>query len=288
VATVRANGIDFRVNRYRTGPEGDRPIIVFIHGLAVDHSGWSFTLGMPLATTAEVITYALRGHGHSQFVPSGYRLADHADDLIALLDAMGITEPVHLVGGSYGGAVAVVAAIEWPDRVASLFLLDAQLPVPGWTDLFLGPLERISDAMRDDNYSIEQVMQLFDLTSKRKASLLVNRGKRLLHETTLLDDLRTEPPIDPADFARVRCPVLGVYGEQSEIRDMADMLPTLFPHAEVHITPGADHRATFLRPAELRALIRRFVGLGDEPGDRSDEPGDGPGGEPLVRAAGGG
>jgi pimeloyl-ACP methyl ester carboxylesterase len=263
VATVHAKGIDFRVNRYRTGPGGERPVIVFIHGLAVDHSGWSFTLGMPLATSAEVVTYALRGHGHSQLVPSGYRVADHADDLIALLDAMDITAPVHLVGGSYGGAVAVVAAIERPDRIASLFLLDAQLPVPGWTDLFLGHLERISDAMRDESYSLEQVMQLFDLTSKRKASLLVNRGKRLLHETTLLDDLRSEPPLDRADFARVRCPVLGVYGEHSEIHNMAEMLPTLVPHAEVHITPGADHKATFLQPAELRALIRRFVGLDD-------------------------
>jgi pimeloyl-ACP methyl ester carboxylesterase len=263
VATVHANGIDFRVNRYRTGPEGVRPVIVFIHGLAVDHSGWSFTLGMPLATSADVVTYALRGHGHSELVPAGYRLTDHAGDLIALLDAMDITQPVHLIGGSYGGAVAVVAAIERPDRIASLFLLDAQLPVPGWTDLFLGHLERISDAMRAESYSLEQVMQLFDLTSKRKATLLVNRGKRLLHETTLLDDLRTEPPLDAAEFARVRCPVLGVYGEHSEIHDMAEMLPRLVPHAEVHITPGADHKATFMQPAELRGLIRRFVGIDD-------------------------
>lgn len=260
MATVHANGLDFRVNRYRTGPEGPRPIIVFIHGLAVDNSGWSFTLGMPLATSADVITYALRGHGHSELVPSGYRVADHARDLIALLDAMGITEPVHVVGGSYGGAVGVVAAIERPDRIASLFLIDAQLPVPGWTDLFLPPLERVAEALRGD-YTLEQVMQLFDLTSRRKASLLVQRGKRLLHETTVIEDLRTEPPLEPADFARVRCPVLAVYGERSEIHDMAELLPTLVPHAEVHITPGADHKQTFLQPAALRTLIRRFVGL---------------------------
>lgn len=265
MATVNANGIDFSVNRYRTGPDGPRPVIVFIHGLAVDNSGWSFTLGMPLATSAEVITYALRGHGRSQFVRSGYRLADHADDLVALLDAMGIDEPVHVVGGSYGGAVGIVAAIAHPDRIASLFLIDAQLPVPGWTDLFLGHLERIAEALKGE-YTLDQVMQLFDLTSRRKASLLVQRGKRLLLETTLIDDLRTEPPLAPTDFARVRCPVLAVYGEQSEIHDMAEMLPTLVPHAEVEITPGADHKATFLQPAELRALIRRFVGLTETPG----------------------
>jgi pimeloyl-ACP methyl ester carboxylesterase len=281
VATVHANGIDFRVNRYRTGPGGERPIIVFIHGLAVDHSGWSFTLGMPLATSAEVVLYALRGHGHSQFVPSGYGVADHAGDLIALLDAMDISAPVHLVGGSYGGAVAIAAAIERPERIASLFLIDAQLPVPGWTDLFLGPLERIAEALRGD-YSLEQVMQLFDLTSRRKASLLVKRGERLLHETTLLDDLRNEMPLDAADFARVQCPVLGVYGEHSEIHDMAAQLPKLVPHAEVHITPGADHKQTFLQPAELRGLIRRFVSL---PSPETDGDGDGDG-DTLVGSRG--
>lgn len=262
MATVHANGIDFRVNRYRTGPEGPRPVVVFVHGLAVDNSGWSFTLGMPLATSADVVTYALRGHGHSQLVPSGYRLSDHAGDLVALLDALDITEPVHVVGGSYGGAVGIVAAIAHPDRIASLFLIDAQLPVPGWTDLFLGHLERIAESLQGD-YSLDQVMQLFDLTSRRKARLLVERGKRLLLDTTLIEDLRTEPPVDPADFARVRCPVLAVYGEQSEIRDMADQLPALVPHAEVVLTPGADHKATFLQPGELRTLIRRFVGLPD-------------------------
>lgn len=269
MATVHANGIDFRVNRYRTGPEGPRPVIVFIHGLAVDNSGWSFTLGMPLATSADVVTYALRGHGRSQLVGSGYRLADHAEDLIALLDAMGIDEPVHVVGGSYGGAIGIVAAIAHPDRIASLFLIDAQLPVPGWTDLFLGHLERIAEALQGE-YTLDQVMQLFDLTSRRKASLLVQRGKRLLLDTTLLDDLRAEPPLGPDDFARVRCPVLAVYGEQSEIRDLAELLRTLVPHADVELTPGADHKATFLQPAELRTRIRRFVGLGEATGPDDD------------------
>jgi 3-oxoadipate enol-lactonase len=263
VATVHANGIDFRVSRYRTGPEGERPVVVFIHGLGVDHSGWSFTLGMPLATSAEVVVYALRGHGHSQFVASGYRVVDHVGDLVALLDALELTAPVHLVGGSYGGAIGVVTAIEHPERVASLFLIDAQLPVPGWTDLFAEPLQRVSDALRD-GYSIEQVMQVLHLTSRRKAAAVAERGARLLHHTTLLDDIRAEPALPPEDFARIRCPVMAVYGENSEIHHMAGRLPELVPQAKVHIVTGADHRETFLQPNEIRALIRDFVGLGDE------------------------
>ena len=81
MATVHANGVDLRVNRYRIGPDGTRPVVVFVHGLGiVDHSGLAFTLGMPLADEAETVLYALRGHGHSQVTPSGYRVADHVTD----------------------------------------------------------------------------------------------------------------------------------------------------------------------------------------------------------------
>ena len=102
MATVHANGVELRVNRYRVGNDGldsGRPVVVFVHGLGiVDHSGLAFTLGMPLATDAETILYALRGHGHSQVVASGYRIADHVADLVGLLDDLGVAEPVHLVG----------------------------------------------------------------------------------------------------------------------------------------------------------------------------------------------
>jgi pimeloyl-ACP methyl ester carboxylesterase len=121
----------------------------------------------------------------------------------------------------------------------------------------------VSDALRD-GYSIEQVMQVLHLTSRRKAAAVAERGARLLHHTTLLDDIRAEPALPPEDFARIRCPVMAVYGENSEIHHMAGRLPELVPQAKVHIVTGADHRETFLQPNEIRALIRDFVGLGDE------------------------
>jgi pimeloyl-ACP methyl ester carboxylesterase len=90
VATVHTNGVELRVNRYWVGPrDEDRPVVVFVHGLGiVDHSGLSFTLGMPLANVADVVLYALRGHGRSEVPPTGYRLDDHVADLAGLLDAL--------------------------------------------------------------------------------------------------------------------------------------------------------------------------------------------------------
>lgn len=259
MATVRANGVDLRVNRYRVGPEGERPVVVFLHGLGiVDHSGLSFTLGMPLAADADVLLYALRGHGHSETPPSGYRLGDHVADLLALLDAVGLTAPVHLVGCSYGGAITTVTAIRHPERVASLFLLDPLLPVGGWTRHILPTMEQAAALLRD-GYSVDDVMAALGLTSRRKASAVAERAHRLLIGTTLLEDLRLETAVEPEDFARLRCPVEAVFGDESEMHPFAARLRDLVPAATVHTIAGADHLRIFGHTSELGALIRRFV-----------------------------
>jgi pimeloyl-ACP methyl ester carboxylesterase len=259
MATVRANGVDLRVNRYRVGPEDERPVVVFLHGLGiVDHSGLSFTLGMPLAADADVLLYALRGHGHSETPPSGYRLSDHVDDLVALLDAVGLTAPVHIVGCSYGGAIATLTAIHNPKRVASLFLLDPLLPVAGWTSHILPTLEQAAAMLRRDP-SPEEVMAALGLTSRRKAMAVSERAHRLLVGTTLLDDLRLESALGAEDFARLCCPVEAVFGDESEMHPFAARLLALVPDATVHTIAGADHLRIFGHTGELGTLIRSFV-----------------------------
>ena len=259
MATVHTNGVDLRVNRYRVGHSGGKPVVVFVHGLGiVDHSGLAFTLGMPLATDAETILYALRGHGRSQVVASGYRVADHVADLIGLLDTLAGAEPVHLVGCSYGGAVTLTAAARHPGRVASLFLIDPVLPVDGWPDRILAMLEPAAAQLAGD-YTVEDVMAALGGVSRRKAAAVAQRAERLLVHTSLLDDVRGEEPLAERDFARIGCPVTVVYGDRSEMLPQADALALLLPHARVELIDGADHLSVFGHTRELGALIRQSV-----------------------------
>lgn len=261
MATVHTNGVDLRVNRYRVGPEGPRPIIVFVHGLGiVDHSGLSFTLGMPLAPDADAILYALRGHGHSEVVPAGYRVVDHTADLLGLLDALDVDVPVHLVGCSYGGAVAIATAVRHPQRVASLFLIDPVVPVDGWPQRILPMLESAAAQLRGD-YTIEDVMAALGGVSRRKAAAVAERAERLLLATTVLDDVRAEVALGDDDFARLTCPVLAVYGDRSEMFPLGDELQARVPGARIHVVPGADHLSVFGHTRELVDQIRAFVGL---------------------------
>jgi pimeloyl-ACP methyl ester carboxylesterase len=269
---IHANGLDFHVNRFRTRGEGDRPIVVCVHGLAVvDNAASCFTFGFHLAKAAEVYSYDLRGHGRSDMPATGYRVTDHVDDLLALLDALDITEPIHLMGFSYGGAVATVAALRAPERMRSLTLLDGHVPVTGWEDSLFKSVrvfqvwedEARALGLADDDIEqmvILRVRQEYGLPPRRAAAI-TKRVRRLFTSTTLRQDMAREAVYDKNDFSRIDCPVLGIYGDQSDLYWLTDRLPELIPDVTLHTIKGADHLGVFWRLEETRPIVCQALGL---------------------------
>lgn len=263
--TLQVNGVRLRVSRYTApvsdepGPDEQLPVVVFVHGLMVDHSGLGFTLGMPLSRGADVVLYDLRGHGRSESVRSGYRVADHVADLVALLDELAIKGPVHLVGGSYGGAVVVRTALDHPDRVASLSFIEGLVPHEGWGALVARVLERAAEGLRGE-VTAEQAMAVLQFASARRALGVATRARQLILGTTLLEDVRAEAPLGPEAYATLSCPVLGIYGDRSDIYSVTELLREA-PAAEILTVPGADHVGVFWRTRLLKRLIGEHIGV---------------------------
>jgi 3-oxoadipate enol-lactonase len=102
---------------------GDQPArVVLIHSLALDRSVWD-GVAERLASQAAVLTYDCRGHGASSRVPGPYSVDLFADDLAALLDAVGWDTAV-VAGASMGGSVAQAFATRYPERISGLGLMD--------------------------------------------------------------------------------------------------------------------------------------------------------------------
>lgn len=273
---VSANGLNFHVNRFRSGPPGDRPVVVCIHGFAVvDNAATALLLGFHLAKHAEVITYDLRGHGRSDQPPSGYTIEDHASDLFAVLDALDIEVPVHLIATSYGGAIAMAAAIRHPDRLASVTLLDGAVPVADWVDNVVAQVYDFETWMREAEAqgktaeeleaaiirrATKKAMDEHGVT-RRRAQATAQRVAKLFHRTSVRDDFKAERAYSREEFARVTCPVLGIYGDKSDLYKLTDMLPDLLSDVTLHTIPGADHLDVYWRLEETRPLIREFIGL---------------------------
>ena len=106
----------------RQGPP-DGPAIILLHGFS--DSSFSFSRVMPLLPAEfHVIAPDLRGHGHSARPARGYRIGDHAGDVLRMMDLMSIPKAT-IVGHSMGSFVAQAIAERAPQRVSRLMLLSS-------------------------------------------------------------------------------------------------------------------------------------------------------------------
>lgn len=104
-----------------------RGTVVAVHGLTANHTCW-YPLAGALVPGWRFIAYDLRGRGDSDKPEHGYGLAEHARDLGALLDHLGLARAT-VMGHSLGAAIAVWFAAHHPERVERLVLVDGGLDV---------------------------------------------------------------------------------------------------------------------------------------------------------------
>lgn len=103
-----------------TRGDADGPAVLFLHGLSDSLHSWDPVLDvMPADVYSVAIT--CRGHGDADRPLAGYRVAQLADDVAAVMTAIGVERAV-IVGHSMGAAVAPEVARRHPDRVAGLVL----------------------------------------------------------------------------------------------------------------------------------------------------------------------
>ena len=116
---IRANGIE--INYRVDGPEG-APWVTMSNSLGTSHRMWDPQ--MPAFTKQyRVLRYDKRGHGETEVAPGPYSFELLADDVLALLDALGVSR-THFVGLSMGGMTGMTMALRRPGVLRTLVLCD--------------------------------------------------------------------------------------------------------------------------------------------------------------------
>ncbi|MBN1243500.1 MAG: alpha/beta fold hydrolase [Spirochaetales bacterium] len=98
--------------------------VVLLNGIAMSIAHWKPVAAALAAAGFRVLCHDFRGQLLSDKGAGPYSLEMHARDLAALLDALGIGGRVHLLGTSYGAEVALAFARDFPERSASLCMVD--------------------------------------------------------------------------------------------------------------------------------------------------------------------
>ncbi|MFI6844413.1 alpha/beta fold hydrolase [Kitasatospora sp. NPDC050467] len=243
-----------RCHVQRLAPSDGRPpaaTAVLVHGLLTDSmASHYFTIAPTLAAAGlDVLMYDQRGHGRSGRPPTGYRLESFVDDLALLLDRSAVTRPVHLLGNSFGGTVAFGLAVRRPAAVASILAIESEPASRAWSVKLDGILRRAGTELLDE----ATLAWVADRRGPHTARLARSAG-RLLAATSLARDIPASRLPGEAELRTIRCPVLAVYGTESDLAEQAAWLDDLLPDCRSTFVSGHDHSVLVENPVVVGEL----------------------------------
>jgi pimeloyl-ACP methyl ester carboxylesterase len=246
---------------YTDDGSGDLPLLL-VHGWGSDSHEWTWHLP-GLAARHRVIAVDLRGHGYSSVPAGGFRPRDLAEDLVHLLDHLGIG-PVVAVGHSMGAQVVSILAVEHPERAKALVCVD---PGYGYSPEVAATFPAMVKALTADAGAALRIDE-WCYTPATPPMLRQWHTRRLLAMPphvlaeafagmfTDAGQIGVRPASDEY-LSRRDCPVLGLWFDPAR----SAWEESLFKHpASKTVTwPGSGHRLHEERPGEFLLVVDQWI-----------------------------
>ena len=254
-ATIHDLNVNYEV-------QGDGPPLFFLHGLGSSGRDWSPQVAA-FRDRYECITYDVRGHGRSGKPPGPYSMAQFAADAAGLLDHLK-RPSANLVGLSLGGMIAFQMAVDFPERVNSMIIINSGPAVVAktfkekvalWQRKYMFRLlsmERIGKAIGGRLFPDEDQAELRAQFVARWAE---NDKPAYLEATkaaigwSVLDHITT-----------IATPTLVIAADQDYTPVAAkEAYVSQMPHAELVVVPDARHAVAYAQPEKVNPLIAAFL-----------------------------
>lgn len=243
--------------------------VVLLHGFPLDRQMWDAQIGS-LAQEFHVIAPDLRGFGKSTIDPAsveaGVGMDQYAADVIAVLDALSVTQPVVLVGFSMGGYIAWQVALKHRQRLRGLVLCDTR--AAGDTEEAAAGRRKMAGAvlaagnaepslvMLDKLLAPETHEQRPDIVAAVKAMMLRQSPESIAAAQRGM--ARREDVRD--NLWEIKCPCLCLVGLADAIAKPAEMqeIATTLPDARLVEVAGG-HMSPMENADAVTAAIREFA-----------------------------
>jgi pimeloyl-ACP methyl ester carboxylesterase len=246
--------------------EGKGPCVILGHCSSASYKEW-----LPLIQTLKedwrVLAPDFIGYGQSDPWPIEKPFSIDADVQVLLSLAKKTKGPLHLVGHSYGAALALEGARKLGKRVKSLTLVE---PVsfhllrlegrPEWKDverLGISVLDPV--AKGDDRKAAAAFMSYWLgrwrwwLSPERFKNAIATTIPKVALEFSIAIDVQTTI----RDYAEIEAPTLLIVGSKTRAptRAVIELLGDALPNAKVEVLKGAGHMSPFTHPSELNRMI---------------------------------
>lgn len=255
---------------YETRGSGEP--LIFISGMAGDHSAWDMQLSSH-AKHYTCVTFDNRGIGGSADAAKGYSAETYtpellADDVARLMDALGIGK-AHIVGASMGGVIAQAFALSHPQRMVSLSLHSTFARVNGKmrcrfeTELFLLKKVEVIDVLTSLAPLIwsertlserSHIIENFRASRKTKGMPVSKEVYELQGQAIMKTDFLSR-------LGQITVPVLITTGTDDGLvpPEESRLIHKAIPGSEYHLFSGCGHAVTFENPRGFNLVSLRFL-----------------------------
>lgn len=245
--------------------------LVLLNGIAMTAVSWE-VVARPLAEHYRVIRCDFRGQLMTPSPPPD-DVADHAEDVVALLDDLGI-EKAHIVGTSFGGVVGTLVASRHPDRVRSLITIasadgfDEAMAdeVARWRAACVASIEssdrgHLSDILEPVVYSPAWVEAHKAERAQRRAQISALPDQWFRGLIGLLDSAHSLRLRE--ELHRVRCPTLVIAAELDGFvpLDRARGFAEAIDGASFRLIEKAGHAVVVEQPRRIVGMCLEFLSL---------------------------
>lgn len=255
--TMRVRDVDLY---YEVTGEG-QPLL-FIHGLGSSGRDWELQMAA-FSDRYHVITFDLRGHGRSNKPPGPYTVPMFAADTTELMKALGIA-PAHVVGLSLGGAVAFQLAVDVPEVVRSLVVVNFG------PELVLRTFkERLALWQRHAIVRLIGMRKMGEILSKHLFPKPEHEEIRLVFvgrwaendKRAYLDALRSVVGWSVVErLGTIQCPTLLIAADQDYTPvSVKEACVAQIPHAELVVIPDSRHATPMEQPEKFNAALMEFL-----------------------------
>jgi pimeloyl-ACP methyl ester carboxylesterase len=270
--SIDANGVT--ISYTRTG--GAKPVVVLAHGVTDTGLCWS-ALARELEHDYDLIMVDARGHGQSDGPEGSYGPDVQAEDLAALITALGLERPA-VLGHSMGAGTALVLAGTHPELVGSILLED---PPAWWTEWYDTPDARdLVTGMKARALNYKTLTRDELIAAGREghpawsdAELQPWADSKIAFSPNVLAvfEPNNRANVDwPATLGNISCPVLLIMADAERggiiTQERADALHAMVPQTEVAYIAGAGHniRREQFRPyvEVVREFLKAHTGAG--------------------------
>ena len=242
---------------------GEGPPLLLLNGVMMSTESW--VLQVPtFSSRYRCVLHDFRGQGRSDKPPGPYEMSMHVDDMVALLDELGI-ESAHLAGTSYGGEVGMMFAIAHPTRVRSLTVIASvsetdekmRRDVRLWRDTARNDPRSLYDAAAPAIYSGPFLTPEWMELGRRRMSTMPPDWFRALAD---LCDAFLRLDIT-RDLHKITAPTLVISGANDALKPVrfSEIIAREIPNAELRMIPDAGHAVFLEKPEEMNGMVMEFL-----------------------------